>query len=170
MIRPPPRSTRTDTLFPHTTLFRSARDNAAQTVVITSPLPGEGKTTLSMSLAAAAAATGIESVIVDLDLRRPGLQNMSEQIAAGPDLLDFVDGDCAITAILRWDPRVPKLAMIGVKRAAKDPGATWSSPRLRTPLEELRQRHKFIVLNTAPILTDIGRASCWATFSLAMST
>src|SRR3546814_2885733 len=105
-----------------------------------------------MSLAAAAAATGIESVIVDLDLRRPGLQNMSEQIAAGPDLLDFVDGDCAINAILRWDPRVPKLAMIGVKRAAKDPGATLSSPRLRTLLEELRQRYKFIVLNTAPIL------------------
>src|SRR3546814_878193 len=133
-------------------LAARARDNAAQTVVITSPLPGEGKTTLSMSLAAAAAATGIESVIVDLDLRRPGLQNMSEQIAAGPDLLDFVDGDCAINEILRWDPRVPKLAMIGVKRAAKDPGATLSSPRLRTLLEELRQRAKFIVLNTAPIL------------------
>src|SRR3546814_2611914 len=42
--------------------------------------------------------------------------------------------------------------MIGVKRAAKDPGATLSSPRLRTLLEELRQRYKFIVLNTAPIL------------------
>src|SRR3546814_15147742 len=33
-----------------------------------------------------------------------------------------------------------------------DPGATLSSPRLRTLLEELRQRYKFIVLNTAPIL------------------
>src|SRR3546814_4418897 len=29
MIRPPPRSTRTDTLFPYTTLFRSAADAAA---------------------------------------------------------------------------------------------------------------------------------------------
>src|SRR3546814_11192346 len=29
MIRRPPRSTRTDTLFPYTTLFRSAIDNAA---------------------------------------------------------------------------------------------------------------------------------------------
>src|SRR3546814_5073675 len=36
--------------------------------------------------------------------------------------------------------------------SAKDPGATLSSPRLRTLLEELRQRYKFIVLNTAPIL------------------
>src|SRR3546814_19866929 len=42
--------------------------------------------------------------------------------------------------------------MIGVKRAAKDPGATLSSPRLRTLLEELRQRYKFIVLTTSPIL------------------
>src|SRR3546814_5048461 len=32
------------------------------------------------------------------------------------------------------------------------PGATLSSPRLRTLLEELRQRYKFIVLNTAPSL------------------
>src|SRR3546814_12118933 len=82
-------------------LAARARDNAAQTVVITSPLPGEGKTTLSMSLAAAAAATGIDSVIVDPDLRRPGLQNMSDQIDAGRDLLDFVEGVWAIHEIIQ---------------------------------------------------------------------
>src|SRR3546814_9257391 len=45
MIRPPPRSTRTDTLFPYTTLFRS---------IVPSP-PGAGKTRLVALLAAALA-------------------------------------------------------------------------------------------------------------------
>src|SRR3546814_16197304 len=77
MLRRPPRSTRTDTLFPYTTLFRS--------------------------------------------LRRPGLQNMAAQIAEGPDLKDYLEQGASIEDVLRFDPRVPKLAMIGLKRAAKDP-------------------------------------------------
>src|SRR3546814_8330149 len=42
MIRPPPRSTRTDTLFPYTTLFRSSPDDPLEVKLTTSgtPLPG----------------------------------------------------------------------------------------------------------------------------------
>src|SRR3546814_11677111 len=39
MIRAPPRSTRTDTLFPYTTLFRSARDAAAPAAAAWAPPP-----------------------------------------------------------------------------------------------------------------------------------
>src|SRR3546814_4666878 len=42
MIRPPPRSTRTDTPFPYTTLFRSDRDMARRMGSIMDPLRGRG--------------------------------------------------------------------------------------------------------------------------------
>src|SRR3546814_20615229 len=41
MIRRPPRSTRTDTLFPYTTLFRSCRDLGIETVVVHSDADAE---------------------------------------------------------------------------------------------------------------------------------
>src|SRR3546814_13422574 len=84
MIRRPPRSTRTDTLFPYTTLFRSQ--------------------------------------------------------------------GASIDDVLRFDPRVPKLAMIGLKRAAKDPGAMLTSERLPVLLDELGRNYSFIVLNSPPVL------------------
>lgn len=127
-------------------------DKAAHVVVVTSPLPGEGKTTLSMALAAAGAATGTDAVIVDLDLRRPGLKSMAGEIATGPDLLDFLDNRASINEILRSDPRVPNLSMIGVKRAARDPGAALTSARMPVLIGELARRFKFIILNTAPVL------------------
>src|SRR3546814_4218908 len=40
MLRPPPRSTRTDTLFPYTTLFRSQLDGCT---VVTSPYTAKGE-------------------------------------------------------------------------------------------------------------------------------
>ena len=127
-------------------------DKSAHVIVVTSPLPGEGKTTISMALAAAAAATGLDSVIVDLDLRRPGLKSMAGEIASGPDLLDFLDSRASLNEILRSDPRVPNLSMIGVKRAVRDPGATLTSARMPVLIGELARRFRFIILNTAPIL------------------
>lgn len=127
-------------------------DRAVQIVVITSPLPGEGKTTIAMGLAAAGAATGLNSVIVDLDLRRPGLPGMAESIAAGPDLLSYLTNEATVDEIVRTDSRVPQLAMIGVKHAARDPGALLASQRLARLIGELGTRYRLIVLNSAPLL------------------
>ena len=136
----------------HLEISTRKKDKAVQVVVITSPLPGEGKTTIAMSLAAAGAAKGIDSVIVDLDLRRPGLQNMADKIAVGPDLIDYLNGKARIDETLRFDDRVPRLAMIGVRHAAKDPGTMIASPRTPLLIGELGQRFKLIILNTAPLL------------------
>lgn len=136
----------------HLELSSRRKDKAVKVVIVTSPLPGEGKTTIAMSLAAAGAANGIDSVVVDLDLRRPGLQNMAEKIAGGADLIDYLNGKVRIDETLRFDERVPRLAMIGVRHAAKDPGAMIASPRTPLLIGELGQRFKLIVLNTAPLL------------------
>lgn len=120
-------------------------------VLITSPLPGEGKTTVALSLAAAAAASWRKTVVVDLDLRRPSLLD-----AAGldhkRDLLAFLDGDASFSDILVADPVVKNLWIAGVGRVATDPAALLASPKMQQLMDKLRGNFDLVVINTAPIL------------------
>src|SRR3546814_18980215 len=66
MIRRPPRSTRTDTLFPYTTLFRSGI--SMRVLALASQKGGSGKTTLSGHLAVQAQLAGAGPVVlIDID-------------------------------------------------------------------------------------------------------
>src|SRR3546814_19975058 len=86
MIRRPPRSTRTDTLFPYTTLFRSL--NLAQqppAVVLMAGLQGAGKTTTVAKLARLLTERKKKKVmVVSCDVYRPAaieqLRTLDEQV------------------------------------------------------------------------------------------
>src|SRR3546814_8927504 len=81
MIRRPPRSNRTDTLLPYTTLFRSSKAKArfdgvtGGRRVLAKPIilacvnlkGGVGKTTLAVNLAAYCGKKGLSTLLVDLD-------------------------------------------------------------------------------------------------------
>src|SRR3546814_2219047 len=81
MIRRPPKSTRTDTLFPHTTLFRSARPVRGRTIALAGLRPfdqGDGKNVADHGSACAAGQRSIaigrliDGAIGHLLLRRSG--------------------------------------------------------------------------------------------------
>src|SRR3546814_7380797 len=70
MIRRPPRSTRTDTLFPYTTLFRNLKG-------------GSSKTTLTIHLAQYLALRGLKVLLIDLDAQA----SASHYLGLSPDRL-----------------------------------------------------------------------------------
>src|SRR3546814_19878857 len=73
MLRRPPRSTRTDTLFPYTTLFRSPfythTESAMQVVSIISTKGGVGKTTTAANLGGFVADAGLRVLLLDFDIQ-----------------------------------------------------------------------------------------------------
>lgn len=125
---------------------------APQVLVVTSALPGEGKTTVSLGLAAAAASAGHRTALVDLDLHRPSLAGALGRQPEGPDLIQFLSGACGLDEVAVADERLPSLSTFAVAKSPADPRALVASPRMSDLLLQLRQRFDFVVLDTPPLL------------------
>lgn len=119
-----------------------------RTVLITSSLPGEGKTTLAASLAFCVARLGRRVLLVDLDLKHPGaLQKVVGcQSVPEPDAIGAIQ-------------RVPGLALdVLTARRGADPLALMADGGLLRRLGELRGSYDSIVIDGPPLLTN-GEAS-----------
>lgn len=118
-------------------------------VVVTSSLPGEGKTTLSLWLARTAAA-GKRVVLVDADLRRPRVGTLAG-VAEGPGLAAVLAGECRLEDALRPGP-VEGLTVLSGPALGGAAADVLGGPAMRGVLDALRARFDLVVVDTPPVL------------------
>lgn len=145
-------------------LRRYLASQNGKVIQITSPLPGDGKTTMAISLAAAAVASGRTAVMVDLDLRRPGLPDVFDGSLCEKDLVGYLEGRAELDEILVESPSLSGLKAVPVRAAAEDPGHTLNSPRMATLFSRLREDFDLVIINSPPILA-VGDAELLAAFA-----
>jgi len=136
-----------------TALLLSQPDRPPQVILVTSALPREGKTTAAANLAVTLAQLGDKTVLVDADLRKPGvgrLLNLTGGKYAG--LSSYLAGASSLDLVTVPHPTIPNLAAIPTGPLPPNPADLLSSHRLADAIVELRTKFKFIVVDSPPIM------------------
>jgi len=123
-------------------------------VLVASAIPGEGKSTFSLSLARSAAQAGYRSLLVDCDLRNPSVSRLLKQVS-GVDLISI----CQPTAEHELQPdeaaetdTLSGMDYIPTVGDARSPQDLLTSPAMRKFLDRMRESYDLIVLDTSPLL------------------
>ena len=132
-------------------------------ILVTSPLPGDGKSTAAVGFVAAAVATGRSAILVDFDLR-PGSSGVIGKVPSDYDLLDYIHGRATLDQVIVRHPSVDAVHVIGVNSPDSDAGATLASPKVEDLITELRSRFDIVIINSPPILA-VGDARVLARFA-----
>lgn len=127
-------------------------------ILVTSPTPGDGKTTCALSLAWILAADGKRVMVIDADLRKPShfaLTEGGEQPERNCDLLDVLNGDCEwqdVAKLLKGSNQ--EIYSLSVDRPAS--AEVLSGQHIRPFLNKLRRDLDYIVVDVAsfPLVSD----------------
>ena len=119
-------------------------------ILITSALPGEGKSTTAMLLAASSASSGKRTVLLDCDLR---LRSTSEALQSKhrPGLSDVLRGKAAVEDVLLEDPAT-KISVIPAGSKTLNTADFLMSQEMADLIATLRDSFDYIVMDGPPLL------------------
>ncbi len=150
--------TRAGTDQPAAEAFRALRTNVTfvgaekplQFMSVTSPGPGEGKSTTAANLAVALAQGGQHTLLIDGDLRRP-LMHQAFGIVQEPGLTDVLVGRAMAREVIR--PEVtPGLDLLPSGAVAPNPSELLGSSAMHALIGALRRDYHYIIIDTPPTL------------------
>jgi succinoglycan biosynthesis transport protein ExoP len=136
-----------------TSLLLSQADHPPQVVLVTSALPREGKTTAAANLAVTLAQLGDRTLLIDADLRKPGvgrLLDLGNGKYAG--LSSYLAGVSSLDLVTVQHPAIPNLSAIPTGPLPPNPADLLCSHKLADAIAELRTKFKFIVIDSPPIM------------------
>lgn len=133
-----------------TRVLREAERIGAQVLLVTSSVPGEGKSTIAANLALSLAERGKKTVLVDLDLRNPSVAKvlgLETQAKAG--MAEVLLGTCSVLQAVQKIPEWGLFLLPG-GAAQADPAALFNGKKLESVLNELEKQFDYVILDTSP--------------------
>ncbi|HLW51619.1 MAG TPA: polysaccharide biosynthesis tyrosine autokinase [Candidatus Angelobacter sp.] len=134
----------------HASVLSSRSGRTPQVVLVASALPGEGKTSIAVSLAVALAQHS-KVCLVDAHLRKPGVER-ALGFRADHGLGEVLTGSAFAEQVIVSEPNIPNLTIIPAGSTRPDPAIALSSMTMRKLLLDLRQQYDFVVIDSAPAL------------------
>jgi capsular exopolysaccharide synthesis family protein len=122
--------------------------HSLKTIVVTSAVPKEGKSTVSANLAMTMAQRGHRVLLVDADLRCP-TQHQIWQLSNGVGLSNFVSGEASFADAVQ--SLTENLDVLTAGRLPENPSSFLDSDRLSMLTEEVANYYDCVILDTAPL-------------------
>ena len=135
-----------------TSVLLSTAGRAPKSLLVTSSLPGEGKTTTAVNTAISLAQTGASVVIVDADMRRPRLQNifdMHGQLGLS-SILSSDASEADMLAMIRNDEE-SGLSVLTSGPIPPNPAELLGSDQMRRLLAALQANYTHVVVDSPPV-------------------
>ena len=128
-------------------------DSPIQSIVISSSLPGEGKTTIAIQLAQAAAAMGQRVLLVNADLRKPSLQHLVEENTGNfiTGLTDVIAGTAELMDTVQLLPGEKNLYILLAGTISLDPTSILSSKKMQNLMKKCEHNFDLVIYDTVPL-------------------
>jgi capsular exopolysaccharide synthesis family protein len=121
-----------------------------KTMMVTSPAHGEGTSTVCVNLALTLADRGLNVLLVDANLRRPGLHAVFH-LSQTEGLTDLIAEEAALAESVR-DTDHAQLRLVTAGRPAASPPALFETDRFARLLDELRNKFDLTIVDAPPVL------------------
>jgi polysaccharide biosynthesis transport protein len=129
-------------------------DEPVRSLVVSSSLPDEGKTTIAIQLAQAAAAMGQRVLLVNADLRKPNLQSLvnphdRNEVMYG--LTDIIAGNSQLMDTIQLLPGEENLYILLSGSIALDPTSILSSQKMKDLMKTCERNFDLVIYDTVPL-------------------
>lgn len=121
-----------------------------KSIMVTSAVPGEGKTTTAVNMAVTFADSGMRVLIVDTDLRRPHVHHVL-RMERGPGLADVLREGFDVHSVIR-PTRVENLWTISSGRVPPNPSELIGSDRMRRLMAQLEAEFDMVICDAPSML------------------
>jgi len=126
-------------------------DNDIRSIVISSSIPSEGKSTISVHLAQAAAALGKRVLLVDADLRRPKLHEQL-RLSNVLGLSNLISADLGFDQVVQRSPLEPNLSILTSGQIPPDPTRLLSSQKMQSLMQMFHATYDLVIYDTPPLI------------------
>ncbi|MBN1781752.1 polysaccharide biosynthesis tyrosine autokinase [bacterium] len=132
------------------------------TLLVTSPGAGEGKSTTVANLAIASAQKGCKTLLVDCDLRKPVQEMILNGISRDEGLITYLHGDASWDANIR-ETSVKRLDLMAAGAPTKHASEMLGSKRMLEFIKTASNHYQLVLFDCPPILpvTDAVQLSKW---------
>ena len=131
----------------------SANGRPVKSILITSALPQEGKTSTAAALARRAALFGEKTLLIDCDFRRPQAGTQLN-LKSHKGIAEVLAGKATLEEVLQHD-EATSLQFLSCGSDVKDAAVLMRSQAFDQLIEDLKQRFDFVVVDSSPVLAVI---------------
>ncbi|HEY7116930.1 MAG TPA: polysaccharide biosynthesis tyrosine autokinase [Tepidisphaeraceae bacterium] len=133
-----------------TGVFFGTPERESRTILVASPAPGDGRSTVASNLAIAMAQAGKRVLLLDADFRRP-VQHRIFEIRPGTGLSSVIAGHEPVEKAIQ-PTGVKGLDILPAGPVPANPSELLNSPSFGELLEELSVRYEHVVLDSPPVM------------------